>query len=188
MLRKSKKMSVFGFAVGVATVILGSTAYACIAYRGDLTITGSSVTSNLMTGKNDGGMNYCTGRNPTTAAAGRAGSSVSISVAPGTACNSTGTNKLQDVKHDVRMRNGKYWTYNGSSWSMVSSTGCWITNPPAGQLLGQFTPSSGSYTGSFTIPSTYLVNLTNEASQFCVGETTDDGNRGGILAPFRVVL
>lgn len=64
MLRKSKKISVFGFAVGVATVILGSTAYACIAYRGDLTITGSSVTSNLMTGKNDDGMNYCTGREP----------------------------------------------------------------------------------------------------------------------------
>lgn len=178
----------FGFGVGAASLLLGSTAYACIAYRGDLTITGSSVTSNLMTGANNGGMSYCSGRNPTTAAAGTAGSSVSISVAPGTACNAGGTNKLQDILHDVRLRNGKYWTYSGSSWSMIANTGCWAVTPTAGTLLGTFTPSSGSYSGSFTIPSGASANAANEASQFCIGETLSDGDRGGMLAPFRVVV
>ncbi|MCA1707590.1 MAG: hypothetical protein LC808_31695, partial [Actinobacteria bacterium] len=162
---KSKKSLLFGFTVGAVSVILGSTAYACITYRGDLTITGGSATSNLMTGANSG-MSYCSGRNPTTPAAGKANTSVSIAVAPATACNTGGTNKLQDVLHDVRLRNGKYWTYS-SSWTMISGTGCWASSPASGTLLGTFTPSSGSFSGGgFTIPVGSTANATNEASQF----------------------
>lgn len=188
MSHKSKRSLLFGFTAGAVSLILGSTAYACIAYRGDLKITGGSATSNLMTGANDGGMNFCTGRNPTTAAAGKANSTVTVDVDPATACNAALTNKLQDVSHDVRLRNGKFWTFNGTSWDRLANSGCWATSPPSGTLLGTFTPSGGSFLGNFTIPLTATANAVNEASMFCIGETLDDGNRGGMLAPFRVVV
>ncbi len=188
MRRKVRRSLLLGFTTATAMLLIASTAYACIVYKGDLTLTGASKTSNLMTGDPSANMTYCSGRSPTTAAAGAQSSSVNVDVDPATACTGT-SNQLGDIVHEVRLNNLKGFTgTDGSSWTIVSGKGCWATQQVQGTKLGEFTPSSGSFNGNFTIPSTAVDNAAGEASVFCIGEKNPPGStRNGFLAPFRVV-
>jgi len=165
-----------------------STAYACVAYYGELTVTGSVRASNLMIA-DEGQHDYCTGYEPTTAAAGPAGSTVSAQFDPASDCNANGTNQLPDGTYDIALRNTKngYTGADGSGWTQVSLSGCW-SGKKDGTIysLGTVSISSGSGSGSWTIPSTATTNGTTDASVFCAAKQPASGSQPGFLAPFRV--
>ena len=181
--------------VAAAAVLVGvSTAYACVTNKGDATVTGTVRPSNLMTAASDpfGHATYCTGRNPTVAAAGPAGSALSARFAPATLCNTKGTNKLSDGLYTVRLRNtsttNPAWTgTDGTGWTWQENSGCFRTanlTDPRNFILGTMavTGGSGNFTGA--VPTSALENGPKDASVLCVGGNGASGD--GFLAPFRV--
>lgn len=185
------RKSAASVSIAVAAVILfASAAYACVDFKGDLTVTSSSGTSgNLVTG-NEGSMTYCTGRNPVTAGAAGKLNSLRVQVAAATACTSS-SNHLNSGNNSVYLNNAKTdsavpFKYDGSKWVFQGGTGCFL-NPPGNILLtSSYSVSSGpGYTGDQTFLLTgYTLNRidpTNMASALCVG-----GGGIGIFAPVRI--
>lgn len=204
-----RKPATFAFVATAAFLAMASFAYACVTFKGDMTVTGSNKAGNTVTGS--GGQHaYCPGGGATTAAAGTAGSSVTVSVAPASACNpytyntAAGpvqmANQLPDGLYEVRINLAKSYTgADGSSWTMIGSTGCFLgANASTTKTLGVMAVAAGSGSATVTLPpnpvdsSTPTLSPAGEAYNFCVGNAVPAGLPGeirpGMLAPFRVVV
>lgn len=182
----TRKTVLGAFATAAAVLVLASSAYACVVFRGDLTVTGPT-SGNLVTGDGSGSSHkYCTGREPTTAAAAGYNQSITVTVAPATACVGAG-NKLADGNNSVIINNsstdaGVPFNYSGGKWNFVSGTGCFASPPGNKTLTTTFNVVSGAATGNFTLPHMNRVDPTNKASALCVGKS----GVSGIFAPIRI--
>ena len=177
------------FTAGAAVLVVGSAAYACVPFVGDLTVTGPT-NGNLVTG--DGSANshvYCTNREPTTAAQAGGGDTITVTVAAATACTAAG-NKLASGNNSVIINNSSTdanvpFTYSSSKWNFVSGTGCFRSPAPSGNktLSTTFSVSAaGAATGNFVLPTMNRIDPTNMASAVCVGKSGGTG----IFAPIRI--
>lgn len=205
---RGRRILGLGLATAAVALAAASTAYACVVLKGDAKLTGAVQNSNpngntVMTGLGSG-HGYCTGRSPVYAAAGGVGTSVTFDYAPGTACNTDGSNKLSAGDYDVRLRNttAGYTGADGTGWTQTLNSGCFVTANagPKNMDLGNLTVSStGSGSGTWSIPSLddngdpLTQNSATDASVFCVGKfgagtppAAPTGSSDGFLAPFRV--
>lgn len=180
------------FAALAALVMTASVAVACVAFKGDLTVTSPGGNGNTVTGANNGGMSYCSNGHPTTAALAGRGTSITVTVAPGSAslC-ATASNKLSARNHSVILNNAKTdsavpFKYDSvlGRWVFQSGTGCFL-NPPGNISLSTSyaVNSSGNGLASYTLPALNRIDPTNMASALCVGTGSTDE---GIFAPVRV--
>lgn len=187
MRRRKRKMFGSGLAAAAVVLVVASTAYACVQFKGTATVTGTVRVSNLMRGSGVHG--YCTGGGPVTAAAGPTSSTVSASFARST----TGcVNQLSQGTYDVKLRNttAGFTGTDGTGWTMGADMGCFsgVSGGTIYPLGTMSVGSTGSGSGSWTVPSGASSNGVNDASVFCVGNQTlnGDGTKDGFLAPFRV--
>lgn len=165
----------------VAAVLLtASAAFACVTFMGQMTVDGHDGDTTVVgTGNSHG---YCS--QPTTAAAGHLADSITATVSSAT-CNGT-SHQLPNGTYDVRYNNEKSYTFNGTVWNAVSSTGCFLgSNGPTTSTLGTMSVSggSGTWTGTLGDPAgkDYYPGLL-EAANFCVGDGTN-----GLLSPYRLL-
>lgn len=206
MSRSRRRIFVVGLAITAMAAMAASTAYACVNFKGNATVTGSTRASNLMTGS--GAHSYCSAAtSPKNAAAGTTGS-ITFAFAPATSCVSS-TNTLSPGTYDVRLRNvgaatgntawnGKDVQAGGTGWTQNGSSGCFTSttfaanNRDLGDLVVTTTTSTNGGSASWPLPSGLSNNdgTLNDASIFCVGKKDAAGNVGGtadgFLAPFRV--
>ena len=184
-----KRKGILGaFAAGAAVLSIGSAAYACVPFVGDLTVTGPS-NGNLVTGDGSASSHvYCTNREPTTAAAAGYNQTITVTVAAATACNSSGTNKLASGNNSVIINNASTdadvpFTYSNSKWNFVDGTGCFRSPPGNVTLSTTFNVSAtGAASAPFLLPHMNRVDPTNMASALCVGKSGGTG----IFAPIRI--
>lgn len=171
------------FAAGVvaAVMALSGTAFACVTFKGQMLVDGDDGDTTVVgTGNSHG---YCS--QPTTAAAGHLADNITATVASAT-CNST-SHKLASGTYDVRYNNKKSYTSNGTSWTMISGTGCFASgSSTTTSVLGTISidgSGDGTWTGTLGDPkgTDYYPGLL-EAANFCVGNGTD-----GLLAPYRLL-
>lgn len=191
-------------AAAAALLLLSSAAFACVKFRGDLTVTPLATgrtAGNTVTGDGSGTSHvYCTNGStwmgPTSAGQAASGEQIEVTVAPASACNSGGGNKLSSGWHDVKMVNADgdttapfKWNSSTSRWEFQSGKGCWASPSPSGLLtLGSGNPaglevnSSGNGAATYTLPSGLTQNA-NHASSVCVGK----GDGFGIIIPLDIV-
>jgi hypothetical protein len=201
MKMKSRKRALFAFATGVAVLGMASTAFACVTFKGQMTVDGQSGDTWVEgTGNSHG---YCSTGRPTTAAAGHLADTINVTVAPGTCgdADALAEHQMEDGTYLVKYNNKKSYEFDGTYWNMISGTGCfWSGNSgtvsdgsPAtfeiggpGQL-----PGHGTWSGTLgTLSGTpYTVQPgSNEAANFCVGaQNSTDSGRTGLLAPFQLL-
>lgn len=166
----------------VAAVLLtASAAFACVTFKGQMLVDGHDGDTTVVgTGNSHG---YCSA--PTSAARGHLADSITATVSSAT-CNGT-SHSLPDKTYEVRYNNKKAYNSNGTTWTMISGTGCWATgNSTTVSVLGTMTVSggSGTWTGTLGDPkgTDYYPGLL-EAANFCVGDGTN-----GLLAPYQLLL
>ncbi|MEX2289753.1 MAG: hypothetical protein WD794_05430 [Mycobacteriales bacterium] len=179
-MKNYRRGTLFASAVGAALMAMGGTAFACVTFIGQMTVDGHDGDVTVVgTGNSHA---YCT--QPTTAAAGHLADSITASVAPAT-CNNK-PHQLPDGLYEVRYNNEKSYTFDGTQWTMISGTGCFLSdNSDTTTILGAMTvvDGSGSWTGTLGDPAgTDYYPPTGEAANFCVGA---DGK--GMLAPYRLL-
>ena len=170
------------FASGLVAVVmaLSGTAFACVTFKGQMTVDGHDGDTTVVgTGNSHG---YCS--QPTSAAAGHLADSITATVSSATCSGSS--HQLANGTYEVRYNNKKSYTSNGTSWTMISGTGCFASGQSTTvSILGTMTVSggSGSWTGTLGDPkgTDYYPGLL-EAANFCVGNGTD-----GLLAPYRLL-
>lgn len=178
----TRKSILGAFATGVTVLTLASTAFACVTFRGDLTVTGTT-SGNKVTG-DEGSMTYCVA--PTSAGTSSYNNAITVTVAVATSCVSS-TNKLNAGTNNVKINNASTdaavpFTYDGTKWNFVSGTGCFASPTPAGVIsLGTISVTAGVGTGTFTLPHMNRIDPTNKASALCVG-----AGGVGIFAPLRI--
>lgn len=181
-MKLSRKHIVGALASGAAVLALASAAFACVNFKGDLTVTGDT-SGNKVTG-NEGSMTYCVG--PTTAGTSAYNHSITVTVAAATSCISA-TNKLTSGNNSVIINNASTdaavpFTYDGTKWNFVNGTGCFASPPGDITLTTSFNVDAlGGHSQSFTLPHLNRVDPTNKASALCVGDGTN-----GIFAPLRI--
>lgn len=193
MNRNHRRGVLAGFAVIASIVVTASAAFACVAFKGDLTVSSPGGNGNTVTGANNGNMDYCSNGHPTTAAAARRGDSITVKVAKGSAslCATT-SNKLSNRSHSVMLNNAKTdgdvpFKYDSvlSRWVFQGGTGCFL-NPPGNIVLsnaGFPVDTYGNGQASYTLPALNRVDPTNMASALCVGTGSTSE---GIFAPVRI--
>jgi hypothetical protein len=195
MTMKTRKRALFAFATGVAVLGMASTAFACVTFKGQMTVDGHDGDTTVV-GTGDSHA-YCT--QPTTAAAGHLTDTINVTVQPAT-CNGV-DHHMENGTYLVKYNNEKSYTFDGTSWNMISGTGCFFTgnsdtvsdgNPAefAVETVGG-QDGHGSWTGTLgTLSGTpYVVQPgSNEAANFCVGaKNSTDTGRTGLLAPFQLL-
>lgn len=188
-----------GATVGVATFLAAaSVAYACVPFFGTGQVLGETRNSTAVVGDNTGATHrvYCSGNEPTQAADGSGGATITVVVGPGT-CGTT-QGQLSDRNHTVILNNATTnsdapFTYDGATWQNgVNGTGCFFaSDPPDGNITldtAFSVPPSGSATGTYTLPSPLnRVDPASIASSICVGHPTDAISDGeGIFMPLQV--
>lgn len=183
----ARKTVLGAFAAGAAVVALSSSAYGCVVFRGDLTVTGP-VSGNKVTGDGSNTSHkYCATREPVTAAEGGYNDAITVTVASGSLCNASGTNKLADGNNSVIINNsstdsGVPFKYSGGKWNFVSGTGCFASPPGNKTLTTSFNVVAGAATAPFVLPHMNRVDPANMASALCVGKS----GVSGIFAPIRI--
>lgn len=185
---RSKRIVIGTMAAAAAVAVLASSAYACVVFKGDLTVVSPGTSGNRVTGSGDlSSMRYCTGRQPTTAGSAGAGDSILVTVSLATACVST-TNKLPEGDARVILTNaattaGAPFSYIGGKWNVVHSSQCGMSNSSDNFVLSTAyaVDALGAGADSFTLPSLNRVDPTNVASDICVAKGSF-----GISAPLRV--
>lgn len=175
-------------------MVMGSTAFACVTFKGKMDLTGENGSTSVVgTGNSHG---YCSTGRPTTAAAGTEGSAVSLTVSPGT-CADAGalsSHQLDSGTYLVKFNNELSYNFDGTYWNMVSSTGCFLSdNSATTSDLGSFTvdtAGNGSWSGALSpINGTRFYAGPTTASNFCIGRSELVNNkRPGMLAPFQLLL
>lgn len=177
-----RRGTLFASTVGAALLAMGGTAFACVTFIGQMTVTGAAATGTVV-GTGDSHA-YCA--QPTTAAAGNLAASITATVAPAT-CNGS-DHQLTDGLYEVRYNNAKSYTFDGTVWNMIAGTGCFRSvNSATTSTLGTMAVlnGSGSWTGTLGDPAgTDYFPATGEAANFCVGETVTST---GLLAPYRLL-
>lgn len=179
-LKNYRRGTLFASAVGAALMAMSGTAFACVTFIGQMTV--DAAVSDVTVVGTGSSHAYCT--QPTTAAAGRLADSITASVAPAT-CNNK-RHQLPDGLYEVRYNNEKAYTFDGTKWTMIPSTGCFLSdNAATTTTLGTMTVllGSGSWSGTLGDPAgTDYYPPTGEAANFCVGF----GGKG-MLAPYRLL-
>lgn len=196
MKMKTRKRALFAFATGVAVLGMASTAFACVTFKGQMTVDGHDGDTTVV-GTGDSHA-YCT--QPTSAAAGHLADTINVTVAPAT-CNGV-DHKMEDGTYLVKYNNEKSYTFDGTSWTMISGTGCFLSGNSATVSDGspatfEIGPSGNHLSGHGTWSGTlgtlsgtpYTVQPgSNEAANFCVGaQNSTDSGRTGLLAPFQLL-
>ncbi len=195
---KTRKGLLFAFATGVLVLAMASTAFACVTFKGQMTVDGHDGDTTVV-GTGDSHA-YCT--QPTTAAAGHLSDTINVTVAPAT-CNGKG-HQMEDGTYLVKYNNAKSYNLVDGTWNMVAGTGCFRSansatvsdGSPATFHVGPVDLSdptasgNGSWSGTLgTLSGTPYFPGPSEAANFCVGaqELSADGTRTGLLAPFRLL-
>lgn len=194
--RVSRKAVVTGFGVTTVFVFTAVAAFACVPFKGTLTVTGVGG-GNSVTVVGDGGTGgshkYCDPNEPTSAVTAGDNDVITVAVAQSTECVS----KLgQSTTEKVILNNATTdaaspYSWDGSKWVFRTGTGCFTSPAPAGNITldTAFTVSStGSGSGTYTLPATLNrvdpTSPTSYASALCVGHGGSGGE--GIFAPVRV--
>lgn len=200
MKTKSRKRALFAFATGVAVLGMASTAFACVTFKGQMTVDGHDGSTWVEgTGNSHG---YCSTGVPTSAAAGHLADTIDVTVAPGT-CGDSGAlanHQMEDGTYLVKYNNKKSYNLVSGTWEMVSNTGCfWSGNSatvsdgdPATFVVGgqnNIGSGHGTWSGTLgTLSGTAYYPSSTEAANFCVGaQNSDSSGRTGMLAPFRLL-
>lgn len=205
----TRKGMLFTFAVAAAVLTTASAAFACVRFKGDLQVTGTSslgtTTGSRVTGDGSPALHlYCNNTSLSRPGVGYAGEalwapdvdangSVQVQVWPASACNASGLNKLPqstaNYTNEVLMFNGpSFKGSDGLGWNFVTGTGCFLMrDTPKAKVLGTITVSAtGTGSASFSLAGKGLQAnaLPTEASSICVGNgVTGDG----IFAPVQVI-
>ncbi|HSH59213.1 MAG TPA: hypothetical protein VK988_06135 [Acidimicrobiales bacterium] len=201
---RGRKAALFGFTTTAIVLALASTAFACVAFMGQMTVDGDDGDTTVVgTGNSHG---YCSTGKPTTAAAGHLTDNLSLSVSPGDCFDTSplaagAGHKLPAGLYEVRYNNEKAYTFDGTSWKMANSLGCFLpTNADTTSTIGTFDVDAngdGSWTGDVDpIMPLGLANYyppAGAAANLCVGSVSPlsasgtTGGRPGMLAPYRLL-
>lgn len=182
----NRRSIVFASTVVAAVLTLGSAAFACVTFMGDVEAVGHDGSTRVVgTGNSHG---YCTTGRPKTAAAGHLSDSLTITVRPGgcTDRRALSSHKLPEGTYETRFNNEKAYDFDGTYWNMVQSTGCFLSdNAGTTTTLGTFyidSTGNGSWTGTLGTlkQAAYYAPLT--ASNLCIGAS---GN--GMLMPYQLL-
>lgn len=195
MSKSTRKGLLLMTAVMAGVMTMTSAAYACVIYRGKMTV---SVTANGSSTTVQGAgyaHAYCTGGEPTSAAGGQANARVTVDtdVATGSCSNyihptlGTQSNQLPPGVYEVRFNQGalvngvstwgaKSYTEGASSWTMTPGTGCFrAENAPTTKTIGHMVigidgkPVGGPQSFDLNADPAY-PSQPGEAYNFCIGE------------------
>lgn len=191
-----------GFLAGAALLLMGSAAFACVTFRGQMTLTGDTP-GNPVTG-DETTHGYCTTGQPLVAARANNGDTIKVDVAAAVVC-ATATNKLAAGTWDVNIRNDAAYTLiqpsptspnpNSSNVvpSFVNGMGCsnfFSSYSDFGNLGSMTIDATGAGTWSGTLIAPTLNGALTDSSAICVvpqGAATTFTNLDGIFAPLTVL-
>lgn len=196
---RSRKVALFGFGTTAFVLALASTAFACVAFTGKMTVTGQQESTTVVgTGNSHG---YCSTGRPTTAAAGTP--AVSLTVSPGQCADSgaVADHQLPAGIYEVRYNSVQTYTFDGTYWNMTPFTGCFRAgNEATTSTIGTFevdAAGNGSWTGVIVPKDPTQVYLAQPggASNLCIGSEDPNlrtpypstGGRPGLLAPYQLL-
>lgn len=198
--KRGQGVLLFTFTVLAVTAAVASTALACVVFKGKLDVGGTMGQTTVVGSRVDHG--YCSGGEPTTAAAGSPGSAINVSVAPAPAsslCADTPSkpNRLPDGTYDIRIN--RETGYLGAdvnvagAWIFLDGTGCFISaNSSTTTILGTLNITGGTGTATATVnldnPPGGYKNGPTDAAVLCVGPSSGGTKSSdGIFAPFQVL-
>lgn len=199
MSKQPRRGAAFGFVAAVAILAMGSAAFACVTFKGQMTVDGTLGDTWVKgTGNSHG---YCSDGKPTTRAASHVGDTISLTVSKAD-CNDTnaaGANhKLDAGTYEVRYNSAPSYTFDGTHWNMTGGTGCFRPGNSF-TLLGVFTVNSngdGSWSGPMAgvplgDPNVDPLVNPDVVGNLCVGNQLGPSGPGGppgLLAPFELVI
>ncbi len=191
---RGRKAALFGFGTTAFVLALASTAFACVAFMGQMTVDGHDGDTTVVgTGNSHG---YCSTGRPTTAAAGHLNDTVSLTVSPGKCADSgaIANHKLPAGVYEVRYNSAKTYTFDGTYWNMTPGTGCFRPGNVS-SIIGTFNvDAAGNGSWSGLIVPTSAVSPVPDASNFCIGSPTVGAQPGtsggfpGLLAPYQLLI
>ncbi len=195
-----RKRAAVAFAIGGVVVMTSSAAFACVTFKGQMTVDGHDGDTTVVGHGTEHA--YCTGGEPATAAAGHVGDNITIRVSP-QSCPGTvaGNDRLPDGTYEVRYNNRESYAFDGTSYVMVPLSGCFFTgNVATTSTIGTFNITGGTGTQTWTGPINPIspagvpaYSAPGTASNICVGKTGtylptgNDGGPPGMLAPYRLL-
>lgn len=183
------------FALTAVAMIPASIAYACITFKGTLTVTNNSgrTSGNKVVADPRASHSYCTA--PTTAAQVRNGDSLTVTVgATGTTSCSTNTQlSTSTQKVWIYSNTTTYpFTQSGGVWSLTNGSGCFANYPTIQGTVQNggtgFNPdASGNGSLTFTVSgfTGHGVDPAGDAQELCVGNAATGTE--GIFAPVQFV-
>lgn len=199
MNRNIRKSSTFAAVTVAAFLATASVAFACVTFKGQMTVDGNDRDTWVKgTGNSHG---YCSDGRPTTAAAGGVAENLTLRVSKAD-CNDPGASgtghKLDAGTYQVRYNSASSYTFDGTYWNMIGGTGCFRPGNSF-TLLGTFTVNSngdGAWTGPMTgvplgDPTVDQVANPDIVGNLCVGDPAGPSGAGGppgLLAPFELVI
>lgn len=205
----SRKKLTFAFSVVAAILATASVAYACIPFKGKLTVTVPAGRTQGSTVVGDGSttnLQYCASPDGRASVAGTAGGgdqiTVTVAAATSTDCTTPGASQLTAAtNYSVRMNNADGattapFTFDATAnkWVIQAGTGCFKSPTPSTVITidnGTFTVgSNGAGSEAYTLPPMNTTNGPGRASSLCVGKPADSatGYLGeGIFAPLQIV-
>lgn len=172
---KGRKGAVFATAVVAITMALDSTAFACVAFLGEMLVAGHDGDTTVVGTGNSYG--YCSTGRPTTAAAGHLTDNLTISVSPGS-CSDSGAranHQLPEGTYEVRYNYEDGYTDDGKHWDIASRTGCFLSpdNDATTSLLSNFEVDGAgdrTWTGNLGGPDgTDYYPASSKATNLCIG-------------------
>jgi len=189
----SRRKLVF-FGVAAAAVIgTSSVAFACLTFKGQITLTGGTGGAGDTVKGANAPMANCYGPTKAAATSRTAGvGTVQVVVAATAACSTTqlpqGSNytvALQDDNQTSPLRVAWQRTGAGAAWQFTANNGCWGPNKPATRSLSTTfsVDATGAGSGTYTMPSGVPVINGNNAGGICVGNPVA-GN--GAFAPLQL--
>lgn len=212
---RGRKASLFGFGITAFVLALASTAYACVAFIGQMTVDGHDGDTTVVgTGNSHA---YCTTGRPLTAAAGHLNDTVSLSVDQGVCLDPTGPNsqpaglhKLPAAIYEVRYNNKTSYDLSLGTWVHRTAHGCFKSpeNDATRSVIGTFEVDAngkGSWSGTISPINgpdnngdgqpDVNYSIAGQANNFCIGTQDPNirvpntsGGRPGLLAPYQMLI
>ncbi|MDP8932253.1 MAG: hypothetical protein M3O70_27765 [Actinomycetota bacterium] len=188
---KARKRFTFVAAVLAGLLTFSSVAFACIAQKGKLQVTGATTGDTVI---GDGGdMSWC--QEASTAARQTAGNNVTYTIGPASTANGdcATTSLTDDTDYEVRVYHptqtqGYAYKLVSGVWEFQSGTGCYARPTPRGVRQGDvFALSSGAatVTRALDVGGATHTNGTDNAALVCVADSSSPSS-GGIFSPLRV--